>query len=101
MAFQKGHQKIGGRKKGTTNLDREVPREVIERLLGRSMFEELLGIMQQVRDPLEHAKMLRDLMPYCYPKLQAMTIDANIQVEAKEVVKSLAAKYRIVEADKL
>jgi len=80
MGFQKGHKKFGGRKKGSKSKATEV-RDAIERLSNGNkdfLIERFLYIYERARQKndlkMEHA-ILKELMPYVYPKLSAYTVD--------------------------
>lgn len=80
MAFQKGHPKYGGIKKGTVRTERQLVREIVEAAYeGKPIPERLAEIAK--KSPQKEIDILLALMPYCYPKLQA--IDLTGILEAK------------------
>lgn len=92
MPFEPGHKKIGGRPKGGKNLKKVILREVIETaLLGKSIPE---YIMEKINtdprlksDPRLEIDILMDLMPYCYPKVQAVEITLGEESGTTEKLK--------------
>lgn len=82
--FEKGHKKIGGRKKGSINKIKTTVREAVETALNGSLPEILIDQYSLMSDPEAKVKLLLELMPYCYPKLssQDVSMELNAEVEA-------------------
>lgn len=73
MAFEKGRTKTGGRTKGSQNKSRKLVRDIVEGALnGKTIPERLLELTNG--NPDREIDVLTDLLPYCYPKLQAVDI---------------------------
>ena len=87
MGAPKGHEKWGGRQKGTPNKDKLLCRELVEAVLGGPIPEKISQLALEIHDKKERANILSGLMPYCYPKLTSVEvsgeIDSNVNVEQK------------------
>lgn len=92
MAFKKGHQKYGGKKKGTPNGERRLAREIIENALQKSIPERLLELC--IIYPDKEPDILQSLMPFCYPKLQTMQISAEPTPDGSSEVDGLVVWLR-------
>ncbi len=80
-----GRGRVGGRAKGTPNRTTADLREWIGEILnnGRAQFEQdLLGL-----PPVERVKVYTNLINYILPKQQAISIEEQIEVEYRELVK--------------
>lgn len=76
MQFQKGHKKLGGRKKGTKNKsDTEV-----KALLKSFVSSEIEALPERVAEltAKERCDVLKGLLPYIYPKKQEMDVKTEI-----------------------
>lgn len=92
--FQPGHEKKGGRKKGTPNRDKAQVRAIVECCLGKSIPERLMELVGgKNADPEAERDLLLDLMPYCYPKLASVEHSGEIaNPEGSDAVKELTAE---------
>lgn len=75
MGFEPGHQKVGGRKKGTPNKAASEAREIVEKILGKSIPARLLELS---KTPKEEREVLLSLLPYTYNKLQAIEVSGDM-----------------------
>lgn len=86
--FEKGNKLGKGRPKGS--LTKKGINELVEQKLGRSMIDEMLELSSG--NTKLRLEVLRDLLPYCYPKLQAMELAAGLDANLEsETVDQLAA----------
>lgn len=101
MPFVKGQKKTGGMKKGFISPQKQIVREVIEKSLGKSIPERLMELSGG--DPDKETDILLDLMPYCYPKLQALQIshDPSQDKSPKELVEEREKDYEEIMRMKL
>ncbi len=85
MARQRndGRGRLGGRKAGTPNKTTKEAKAWISDILtnGRERFEQSL---QQVT-PEEYIKTYMGLLPYVTPKMQAVTLEATLEAEYKQI----------------
>lgn len=72
MAFKKGHDKIGGRKKGVENTDKRKIREAINTLLDNTNIQDLFNSQAT---PKDKASLLLGLLEFSIPKLQRSDVD--------------------------
>lgn len=90
MARQKndGRGRMGGRKVGTPNKTTKEVKEWVSGLLtdGRPRFEQAL--LQEV-SPEEYIKAYMGLLPYVTPKMQAISLDATLEAEYKNLERLL------------
>lgn len=87
MARKKGTEKTGGRSKGTPNRVTSELKSWIQQVIdgNRSQFEkDLKGL-----DAKDRLLILEKLMAYVTPKMQSVSIDAQIQAEYQELEKLL------------
>ena len=89
MARQKndGRGRLGGRKAGTPNKATKEVKEWVSGLLtdGRARFEQALLQLS----PEEYIKTYMGLMPYVTPKMQAISLDASLEAEYKNLERLL------------
>lgn len=86
--FGKGNNFGKGRPKGS--LSKKGINELVEEKLGRNIIDEMLTLAGS--NPKLRLEVLRDLLPYCYPKLQATTLDGDVSANLEnETVDQLAA----------
>ncbi len=88
--FEPGHKKMGGRQKGGTNLERRAAKQIIETALQKTIPERLLELCQ--KSPRDEADILIALMPYCYPKLHAVDVEAHLVHNEGDEIARLSAK---------
>ena len=83
MAFQKGHPKIGGRKKARPNAKTATLKEWVQAVLedGRSTFEAKLKDLP----PSRYVEAYLALLSYAVPKVQSVSIEAKLQAEYKQI----------------
>jgi hypothetical protein len=87
MPFKKGKPKTGGVQKGGTHTKKAV-REIVEAALGgKTIPEEMLTLAGA--NPKLRLQVLEGLLPYSYPKLQAIEHSGEIGNPASEEVKEL------------
>lgn len=84
MAFEKGKQKQGGRRRGTPNKTTEEAKTIINRIVDRSLSwaEEDIEKIRK-KDPIRGFELAMKLMEYAYPKLKAIDIKGTLDVNAK------------------
>lgn len=75
--FEKGHEKIGGRKKGTPNK-RTV--EITERLKDEDILGSLIEIAKTTDEESIKVKIYLDLLRYCYPQRKAIEFTQDIEL---------------------
>lgn len=76
--FEVGHAKRGGRQKNTPNRPKKILREIVEDALGgKSIPERLMELSEGL--PAEESAILLALLPYCYPKMSAVAIEATVE----------------------
>jgi len=87
MGRAKGTPKTGGRKAGTPNKTTKEVKEWVSGLLtdGRARFEQALLQLS----PEEYIKTYMGLMPYITPKMQAISLDASLEAEYKNLERLL------------
>lgn len=70
MPFEKGHKKLGGRKKGISNRYSDEVREIFK----NQLFDELeqLPILLSKLEPEKRLDVLLKLIPYILPKINAV-----------------------------
>lgn len=77
MAFTKGQQKTGGRKKGTPNKATDGLRQKFLDF-AESRYEDALLAFDQITEPEKKVKAYIDICSYALPKLQAVQLDATV-----------------------
>lgn len=98
MPFEYGHKKSRGRKPGSQNKSRQLVREIVESALKKSIPARLLELSKG--SPDVERETLLDLMPYCYPKLQAVEHSGEVaNPDGNDAVKALTEELiKITEA---
>ena len=79
MAFETGHEKLGGRQKGTTNrLTKELRKDLKE-----IVFHELHNLSDYLQDlPTEkRMEVLFKLLPYVFPKVKPISSNSGEPIE--------------------
>lgn len=81
MAFQTNHPKVGGRKKGTPNLETKTLSEILD----KNNFEPVNLILSNLPfvTPEKQIDVCLQLMSYLYPKRKALEIEA-VQSNSQE-----------------
>ena len=70
MAFEAGHQKIGGRKKGTPNKLTKEMREVLKGVVANEL--DTLGQRLEELEPRDRLEVFIKLLPFVLPKTQSI-----------------------------
>lgn len=83
MAFEKGKNKTGGRKKGVENTDKRKIREAINTLLDNTDIEDLYNSQ---KTPREKASLLLGLLEFSIPKLQRSDVDVTTDGEKINII---------------
>lgn len=83
MAFQKGHPKLGGRKKAKPNKKTATLKEWVQAVLEerRATFEEKL----QALPPSRFVEAYLALLSYAVPKVQSVSVEATLEAEYKQI----------------
>lgn len=90
---QKGTQKTGGRQKGTPNK-RTAAQEALQELLmpyiaGSGLGDDKRKLAEDLNlmTPVDRAKAVASMLPYCMPKLA--TLEAKVEIESKSYEEEL------------
>jgi hypothetical protein len=75
MGFSSGHQKSGGRIKGTPNLITAELRAVLRLILAKE-FETLPETISAIKSPERRLEMIVKLLPYVIPRAQEITLES-------------------------
>ena len=97
MARPKGTEKTGGRKAGTPNKVTTELKTWIQELIdgNRSKFEKDLDALE----PKDRLQVLNSFLQYVVPKQQAISMEAQVELEYKELEKLLdKAPDKVVDA---
>ncbi len=88
MAFEKGHQKVGGRKEGSQNKATTEAREAIARFVDGNA-SKLQGWLDTIakESPEKAFTLFQSIIEYHVPKLARSEIDASIKVYEGLVIK--------------
>jgi hypothetical protein len=70
MAFETGHQKVGGRKKGTPNKLTKEMREVLKDVVADEL--NTLGQRLEELKPKDRLEVFIKLLPFVLPKMQSI-----------------------------
>lgn len=84
MGFERGHARIGGRKKGSLNATTRTQREWLDSVLtdGRDKFADSMKKLP----PTEYVKAYLSLLPYVTPRQsQNINFDAQLKAEYKRI----------------
>ena len=94
-SFSKGHEKMGGRKKGTPNKMTSNLRKVLEEQL-RPHIEKLNDYIESITEPDKKATVLAQWAPYILPKLSNITLgeDGQRDITTEEYLKELNSNYK-------
>lgn len=77
MTFQKGHKKIGGRKRGTQNRVTSTTKDLLQRYIDSEI--EALPLLKDLLAPKERIEALKGLLPYVYPRKQEINVKDEIK----------------------
>jgi len=75
MGFDNGHQKYGGRIKGTPNLITVELRAVLRLILAKE-FEALPETIRAIKSPERRLEMIIKLQPYVIPRAHEITLES-------------------------
>ena len=75
MAFQQGHEKLGGRRTGSPNHKTALLREIVEEAIGGTIPERLIELSRGDAD--QETQVLLALMPYCHAKIASVEISVE------------------------
>jgi hypothetical protein len=99
MPFQKGHKKIAGREKGTTNKVNALVADILQ-AKNMNLVDEAMGLYNFSADPEFKLRVLSLLFPYVYPKRTDPIPDDSIDITpetelslAKETIQQILKKY--------
>ena len=73
MAFEKGHKKLGGRKKYTPNMHTKQLRIVLREVLEKE-FDNIPRYLSEIKDNRIKLELLIKLMPFVFPKMSAHSL---------------------------
>ena len=85
--FEKGHEKVGGRKKGTPNKYSIASKEQIvasifePTIKGKSRFEEYWEDYDSIADASLKMKHMESWIPYILPKMQSVAAEVKVNAE--------------------
>jgi len=74
MSFEKGHKKIGGRKKGDTNKATNEFRSVLRAFLRKEIID-LPNTFSSIKSPERRLELILKLLPFVVPKAQEITLE--------------------------
>lgn len=101
MAFKKGQAKVPGSgiKKGGSWRGKPV-RDIVEEMLNCSLPERVMQLCRNINDERLELDVMLDLMPYCYPKYQAVELQAQATIDVNnENVQALVILLEKMNAD--
>lgn len=92
--FTKGHKKVGGRKKGTSNKLTGDLRKMLQQQL-QPYIENIGEIIKGIEDPAQKAATLAHWAQYIMPKYSNTTINADSRrdITTEEYIRELNGKY--------
>ena len=80
MGFPDGHEKIGGRKKGTPNKTTAETKKLIADITAKGL--EMLYAQMGEMDTKELIDFVTKILPYHVPKLQSVSLDGGGDTDA-------------------
>jgi hypothetical protein len=83
MGFKKGHEKAGGRAKGSPNETTKETREVLQMIISKEL-KKLPSYLAAITKPEMKAKLIIDLLPFVIPKLNS--VDANVTTGIEQTI---------------
>lgn len=83
MPAPKGHERYGGRIKGTPNKKTKFVQDILDSQ-NFNLIEEILKNIKEVSNKADKAKLLLQLVPYCYPKLTSIVHSGDIDLGETE-----------------
>jgi len=94
MAFKPGHQKRGGRTKGTPNKSTQALSELLEEL-NHDPLKETINTLPLL-NPSDRVKTNLKLLEFIYPRKKAMEIEADVTSHEvkRETIEEWAKKKR-------
>lgn len=81
-----------GRPVGSIGNNKRNVRELVETAFNRSLPDMLTDVYRELDEPRDRAKLLLELMPYCYPKLQTVEVKRDPVDQAADQDKVSATK---------
>lgn len=88
MSFEKGHKKMGGRKKGETNKLTNEFRAILRAFLQKEIVE-LPNTFGLIKSPERRLELILKLLPFVVPKAQEITLDMLSDSKLDFLVKTL------------
>jgi hypothetical protein len=74
MSFEKGHMKMGGRKKGDTNKLTKEFRSVLRAFLQKEVVK-LPNTFNSIKSPERRLELILKLLPFVVPKAQEISLE--------------------------
>ncbi len=88
MAFEKGHTKIGGRKKGTPNNKTLIRADDLLLQLDINPIQRLIELAESDEATIDHKiNCYKEIAKYTYPKFKSQDIRIEQQQEYPDVIK--------------
>jgi hypothetical protein len=95
MAFEKGHTKIGGRKKGTPNKKTLIRADELLLQLDINPIQKLIELAESDEATIDHKiNCYKEIAKYTYPKFKSQDIRVEHQQDQPDVI-----EVRIVKSD--
>jgi hypothetical protein len=87
MAFEKGHAKIGGRKKGTPNNKTLIRADDLLLQLGINPIQRLIELAESDEATIDHKiNCYKEIAKYTYPKFKSQDMRIEYQQEYPDVI---------------
>jgi hypothetical protein len=74
MGFEKGHEKVGGRKKGDANKFTNEFRGILRAILQKEIVE-LPNTFSSIKSPERRLELILKLLPFAVPKAQEISLE--------------------------
>ena len=74
MSFEKGHKKVGGRKKGNANKFTNEFRDILRAFLQKEIVE-LPNTFSSIKRPERRLELILKLLPFVVPKAQEISLE--------------------------
>lgn len=99
MKFDKGHQKLGGRKAGTPN---KASLKLLDQLIAKELnpVDEIIKLLEQV-GPNKKLDVWMKLLSYCYPTLKAIELSGNSEEPITVTESNVAMLWQIARSQAL
>jgi hypothetical protein len=96
MAFEKGHSKIGGRKKGTHNKKTLIRADDLLLQLDINPIQKLIELAESYEATIDHKiNCYKEIAKYTYPKFKSQDIRIEHQQDQPNVI-----KVKIIKSDR-